>query len=235
MAVAVLEKNTDTLEKIESTENVQFKNSYASHGISDEQHNAKIGEVYAKLINPNAKIDEILGRTQDAAPTAANVAAPEKTYNDRPYFADSARTDSVLFRADSPVNRRVEMVAPADEEEENEDLRPTPTTIQYKTYGVKKAAEEGKIETRSTEKRSVFSKKEKIAIAVVIAVIVAMFALIIINSAILSGINSEMSDLQSSLTTVRASYASVSDRVNEYLSNAIKNAEDFAIFKGMVK
>lgn len=230
MAVAILEREAEILEKIES------KNGYVTRSLEDEQHNAQIGNVYAKLINPNAKIDEILGRV----PAQPVVVEPAKEVY-QPYFVESARTDSILFRADSPVNRRVETTQPLVraevevEEEENEDLRPTPTTIQYKTNGVKKTVEEGKVETRSAEKRSVFSKKEKIAIAVVIGVIIAMFALIIVNSAIISGINAEVSSLQSTLTTVKASYASVSDEVNSLISNAVKDAENFAIFRGMIK
>ncbi len=62
-----------------------------------------------------------------------------------------------------------------------------------------------------------------------------MFVLIIVNSAILSGISSDMGSLQSSLTDIKASYASVSDKVNEYLANAVKNAEQFAILSGLIK
>ncbi len=234
MAVAILEKRTENLEKIESSENVQFRNGYVAREISDEQHNAQIGATYAKLINPNAGIDEILGRTQ------AMHVEDKEVESDGLYLVENARADAEIFRADSPINRRVVDVQPVyaeqTEEEEDEELRPTPTTMQYKTYGIASASEEGKINTRSTsEKSKIFSKKEKIAIAVVISVIVAMFVLIIVNSAILSGISSDMSSLQSSLTDIKASYASVSDEVNDYLANAVKNAEQFAILSGLIK
>lgn len=229
MAVATLEREIKTLEKTESTDKVKSGIGYATRNIEDEQHNAKIGEVYARLINPSVKIDEILGRTATEEPAVSN-----NTY--RPYLVENARADADIFRADSPVNSKAAVYDELDaEEEENEDLRPTPTTIQYKTTGLKSAVEEDRIETRSAEKRSVFSKKEKIAIAVVIGVIIAMFALIIINSAILSGINAEVSALQSTLTTVKASYASVSDEVSSLISSAVRDAEDFAILKGMIK
>ena len=62
-----------------------------------------------------------------------------------------------------------------------------------------------------------------------------MFALIIINSAILSGINSEMSSLQTSLTTVKASYAGVSNAIEEQIANAVQNAEKYAASMGLIK
>lgn len=228
MAVSLLERNTETLEKIESRE-LQFNNLYNNRLYEDERHNAQISETYARLINPNAKVDEVLGRVQ------ADTAVKQE-----PYLVENARADAEIFRADSPINRRVIDVQPVyseqDSEEENEDLMPTKTTIQYKTTDVKRTAEEGKIEDTAAKKHiSVFSKKEKLIIAIVIGVIVAMFTLIIVNSAFLSGINNDVSSLQSTLASVKASYASISDEVNAYVSNAVKDVEDFAVFKGMVR
>ncbi len=232
MAVAVLERDVNTLEKTEEERKI---NSGLNNQMSaDEQHNAQISEIYARLISSTANVDEVLGRTQQPVAPQAH-----KELFSEPYLVENARADSAIFRADSPVNRKVTDMQPVmaaeDSEEENDDLRPTSTTIQYKTYGVKKTDEEGKAEITNAEKRAGLSKKEKIIIAAVVSIIIAMFVLIIVNSAVISGINADLGSLQSSLTTVKASYAGVSDEVNDLMSSASENAKEFALSIGMIK
>jgi len=215
---------------------------------ADEAHNARIKSNYAMLINPDMKIDDLLGReerqTQAAAPAVTVQASPvvntsEVTTN-RPYLVENARADSVLFRADNPLNRRGFEIAQENAqtdngEEENEDLVPTATTIQYKSAAVKDIVEEGKINTRSAEKRAKLSKKEKIIIAAVVSVIVALFALIIINSAIISNLNSDIGSLQSSLTDVTRAYSGISGQVHDFETTIMDRVEDFARFNSMIK
>lgn len=235
MAVAILERSTETLQRTEDSREIKLNSVKSAAAVSDEQHNARISETYARLINPNAKIDEILGRAEtEIAP------ARKELFVDKPYLVENARADAAIFRADNPVNRKVievqpMVVAQQDSEEDNEDLRPTQTTIQYKTTGVRKQVEESKTLGKDVEKRESLSKKEKIVIAVIVGIVVAMFALIIINSAILSGINSEMSALQSTLTTVKTDYAGVSEEVSDFISNVVENAENLAQNIGLVK
>lgn len=231
MAVAVLERDVNTLEKIEEERKVN--SGVNPQMTADEQHNAQIREAYARLISDTTNVDEVLCRSQKTEPV--------KVRNElfaEPYFAESARTNSEIFRADSPVNRRLAeaqtVMAAEDSEEENEDLRPTSTTIQYKTYGVKKTVEEGEVANAATEKRTGLSKKEKIIIAAVVAIIVAMLVLIIVNSAVISNINADLGDLQSSLTTVKLSYSNISDEVTDLSQNAIENAKEFAESIGMI-
>ena len=231
MAVAVLERNVNTLEKIEEERKVN--SGFNSQMTADEQHNAQIRENYARLISDTTNVDEVLGRSQSAeAPKARNVLFAE------PYFAESARTSSEIFRADSPINRKVADVQPVmaveEGEEENEDLRPTSTTIQYKTYGVKKTVEEGEAANVATEKRTGLSKKEKIVIAAEVSIIVAMLILIIVNSAVISSINADLGNLQTSLTTVKLSYSNISDEVTDLSQNAVQNAKEFAESIGMI-
>lgn len=234
--------------------------------ISEQEHNARIRRNYAALIDPNKKLDEILNREQPAAeevapvldygytPVAAQdsiatpdpVAAPvyEQSYAPTftPEFVTGARADAEIFRADSEVNRHlfapVQAVAEEGEEEENEDLVPTATTIQYKTLGVKKSAENSaKIENTAAKKQPKInlSKRDKIVIAVVVSVVVALFVLIIINSAVLSGLNNSVSNLQSSLTTVKGAFEGVKDEISPYLNITDKELNDFALLKGWVK
>ena len=230
MAVAVLERDVNTLEKIEEERKVGGFNAQMS---ADEQHNAQISEIYARLISSNNNVDEVLGRSQQAVESK-----PRNVLFAEPYLVENARADSEIFRADSPINRRTMEMQPAmvaeDSEEENEDLRPTSTTIQYKTYGVKRSVEEGNAEKANTEKRGGLSKKEKIVIAAVVSIILVMLVLIIVNSAVISGINADLGSLQSSLEVVKGSYAGISDEVSNTLKDAVENATEYAISHGMI-
>ena len=227
MAVAVLERDVNTLEKIEEERKIGGFNAQMS---ADEQHNAQISERYARLISSNNSVDEILGRSQQVVESK-----PRNELFAKPYLVENARADAEIFRADSPVNRKVMEMQPVmvaeDSEEENEDLRPTSTTIQYKTYGVKKAVEEN----TDTEKRAGLSKKEKIVIAAVVSIIVAMLVLIIVNSAVISGINADLGSLQSSLEVVKGSYAGISDEVSNISNDAAETVKEFAISVGMIR
>lgn len=248
MAVApVLERRTATEERTSV--------SYNPNYISDEEHNARIKQNYARLINPEANLDEVLQRGEasraaviEEVPVATEraemyaPAAPARIDYGAPAFAQNARAESILFRADSEVNQRLfaetnqtVMQQQDESEEENEDLRPTPTTIQYKTSGVTKTVEEGKIDNTDAEKRTGLSKKDKIVIAAIVSVVVVMLVLIIVNSAVLSGINNDVSSLQSSLTTIKASYEGVKDELNPYLTPTQDDIARFALQLGWVK
>ena len=236
MAVA-----TPVLERNDSAE----KNFGTALETADELHNSKIKENYARLINPDFKKEEA---EKSAAPVYeqpvyeqsfevqknAYSAAPEK-----PYLIEGARADADIFRADSPINRKFvqpEQVAQAEsDDEENEDLRPTRTTIQYKTSDVKSTVEEGVIANNDAEKRTGLSKRDKIIIAVVVSVIVALFVLIIVNSAIISGLNNDLNSLQSSLTNVKAAYAGVSDEITSFQQGIAETVAQFARDNGMIK
>ena len=54
MAVAILEKSIEALQKNEDSRVIKLNRVYDANAISDEQHNAKIAETHARLINPNA-------------------------------------------------------------------------------------------------------------------------------------------------------------------------------------
>ncbi len=241
MAVAVVER-----EQI---------NSVGALKKADEAHNARIKNNYAMLINPDTKIDDLLCREEASvaaaapavnfAPAAPAVnfapAAPAReAYVSRPYLVENARADSILFRADSPINRRENAVAQVNaqaecDDEDNEDLRPTATTIQYKTAVADKSATEGKISNHGAEKRVKLNKKEKIIVAVVVGVIVALLALIIINAAYISNLNSEISSLQSSLTDVTRAYSGISGQVRDFEAGIMDKVEEFARFHNMIK
>ncbi len=233
MAVAVIER-----EQINSANALKR---------ADEAHNARIKSNYAMLINPDAKLEDLLNRSEPQAAAAVEpavavqptVAAPvREVIVNKPYLVENARADSVLFRADNPLNRRSVQAVQENvqqEEEENEDSLPTPTTIQYRSAVVRNTVEEGKISNAGAEKRTKLSKKEKIIIAAVISVIVALFALIIINSAIISSLNSDIGSLQSSLTDVTRAYSGISGQVRDFEATIFDKVDEFARFNNMIK
>lgn len=190
----------------------------SEYNLTDEEHNARIKQNYARLINPDNKIDEAL----DRAPVA-NVEAPvmpkQETSIAQPEPVQSARADADIFNAHSEINQRLAaqqrqiLAEQNSDEEENEDLRPTQTTIQYKTPAMKAAAEEGRIQNVAVDKHASLSKRDKIIIAAIVSAIVVMLVLIIINSVVLTNLNSDVSYLQSSLTTMKGSYEGVKDQI----------------------
>jgi cell division protein FtsL len=212
---------TPILEReVKLTDNgIQQKSTNSTQATYEELHNARIRDNYARLINPNFKIEDLF-----AEPSVEEVKAPEKAAvvteqvaqpAAKPYLVENARADAAIFRADSAVNRKVSNVAPAattqSEEEENEDLRPTGTTIQYQT--IKNSGKVTVQDNKSESKDFVFGKREKIIVAVFISVVVALFALVIINSAIIANLNNDISAIQNSLTTVRGALAGVNGEI----------------------
>lgn len=244
VATPVLERNADTKEREHKRE---YRDTFMT---ADERHNSQISENYAKLINPDSKLGDII-----AAKRVAEVPAPveslipvRQAVAQKPYLVENARVDADIFRADNPVNRKlIESAGIGEiysqyEEEENEDLRPTMTTIQYKSVGsveykegIKKAKASGKIETKPAQtKKLSLSKKDKIIIAVALAVIIALFVLIIVNSAVISSLSSDVNSLQTTLTQAETTYTEVLAEKTQYLDNIEQIVSDFATDNGMI-
>lgn len=230
--------DTPVLERI--TQDAEKKCSVPSRMdvMAEEEHNARIRDTYARLINPDNKIEDVFKRTEEKAPTAsaqpavqsAPAAAPVRRSitGNHPYVVESARTNAAVFRADSAVNAQRAQITPiktaetavaAPAEEENEDLRPTPTTIQYQTIGmtdVKKTAQ-------TQKKGFVFGKREKIIVAVFVAVVIALLTLVIVNATIISNINAEIAHVQDSIITVRGAIAGVNSSVGGIVEEIVAN------------
>lgn len=222
MSVAVLERKVNTEEE-------------------DKLHNSQISEQYKKLIDPESTLLELLAKSapvdydaefkahkREHASIPVHTREPERTYR-----VENARADSELFRADSPINSKAKAIA--TEEEDNEDLRPTPTTIKYGTEA--KALGKSKIETK--EKKAAITgltKRDKLIIAVACTVIIALFVLIIVNSAIISSLNNDISVLQNTLTQSEATYNNILAERNAYLDegNLYQVVSNFATNNGMV-
>ena len=214
VATPVLERKTAVEERTSRI--------YEFNQIADEEHNARIKQNYAKLINPENKIDEVLDRAP-VEEVEAPVATEQHISYAQPEPMQSARADADIFHAHSEINQRLAkqrqiLAEQNSSEEENEDLRPTVTTIQYKTTGVKTMVVEGKIANTVVEKHSGVTKKDKIIVAAIVGTIVVLLTLIIINAVALANVNGVVSYLQSSLTALKGSYEGVKDEIYPWVS-----------------
>lgn len=210
--------------------------------------------------------DGIIARPASAVQTPAAEApayAPAHSAAQPVYVVKNARANADIFRADSPVNRPAQAyastpaqayeaaramaaanAAPATEEEENEDLRPTPTTIQYQTIGadgtviINSAArtmQEGEIARpaeREEPAKISLTKRDKVIIGVIVSLILAVFVLIIVNSAIISGLNSEIAAYEGMVSDVQSQYTAVAEDLEELTS--YDNIYNVAIENGWI-
>lgn len=210
--------------------------------------------------------DGIIARPASAVQTPAAESpayAPAHSAAQPVYVVKNARANADIFRADSPVNRPAQAyastpaqayeaaramaaanAAPATEEEENEDLRPTPTTIQYQTIGadgtviINSAArtmQEGEISRpaeREEPAKISLTKRDKVIIGVIVSLILAVFVLIIVNSAIISGLNSEIAAYEGMVSDVQSQYAAVAEDLEELTS--YDNIYNVAIENGWI-
>ena len=220
-ATPVLERRPE--EKIRTTFRAQnFVDSYEE----EEVHNARIRDNYARIINPESKISDIISAAEKQEEVAEVQTQKEvaSTVSTRPYLVENARSDSAIFRADNPINKAQTSIGSAktvkavEAEEEDEDLRPTPTTIQYQT--ITRGETKNAMATSGKSKRAL-TKKEKIVIAIYVCVIVALLALVVINSFIISGLSENIASVQSELTTVRGALAGVNSSIAELVPDSV--------------
>lgn len=221
----VFERNTNTYKEDERRKERMS---------AEANHNSRISDNYARLVNPENKIKDIIASidaegSQIVQPVVEDIQPvmqrPQAIVNQSPaYFVRNARADADIFRADSPVNTPAEYMLPHPvytNVTEGEDLRPVSANMQYQTVGVNSSVmpfnsadrDESKI-TRSTEQtekesRFVLKRRDKVIWGVVVALIVAAFTLIIINSAVISNLKSDISELEALRQTAVAEYEQV--------------------------
>ncbi|MCD8306724.1 MAG: hypothetical protein LUD51_00635 [Clostridia bacterium] len=194
------------------------------------------------------------------AQQAYTAPAPQQTFQAGPQLVQSARVTSDLFRVKDPAPAA--QAAPAQEafdyntaafevvsqstsfnpiaapaaaaataEEENEDLVPTMTTRQYKTR------EDGRIENIGAAKKSsiMLSKRDKILMFSIIGIVAVLFVLIIVNAAIISGLNSQVSDVEQEYNAVYSEYAEIDSQIQDTLTDLETNMDQYAADLGMTK
>ena len=202
-----------------------------THMSADECHNMRIKSNYEKLINPDSTVSDIIPNE------VQQKHVEEPAVESAPLLVEGARVDSDLFRVDSIINSRQAEQEPEvqeAEEEENEDLRPSEETFKYKTKAASKVVIEEKASSRE-KSTSKFSKRYKIIMAVALAVIVVLFALVIINSTVLSNLNQQVSYLENDLAAAQQSYDEILEDKESYFENIEETIADFARKKGMSK
>ena len=222
----VLERKLNTEEKTAEARNTALMNE-------EDRHNSQISSKYKALINPDATAHDVLGKEVTVQRRSEITAVPVK--EQKPFLVENARVDSDLFRADSVINRKTEISAIA-EEEENEDLRPALETIKYRTENKSKIVIDDKISNKKS-RLSKLSKRDIIIIAATALVVLALFILVVINSAVLSNINNEIDYLQSDLAIAREDYNEALKIKEDYLeeNNISQIVNQFAAEMGMVK
>lgn len=161
---------------------------------------------------------------QQAAPVQQ--AAPAQA---APSF-EHHRVTADIFRADSAINAQTAYAEPAPAyeqapayqeaaytapayeqapaadvyEEESADLKPTATTIQYRT-DLYRDEQQAAVE----EKRGALTAKGKLLMAIYAIVVVVVMALIIVNTSVLKTLDGEMAAREAQLGEVLARYESV--------------------------
>lgn len=208
----VLERRASELNRVN---NIPFAVPTRSEYEAEDEHNARIKDNYARLINPNNRIEDVFNQG-GVAPVQEPVKAAQPVQAE-PYLVKNARADAAIFRADNPINQRfvadAVVVDQPCEEEESEDLRPTATTRQYRTVDV---AEE-EVESKYSERISM-TKKQKTAVIVAIAIVVSLIVLIIINSTVIANLTTDIAQLNSDIAAVnseiQASVANITDKIN---------------------
>lgn len=254
-ATPVLERRLSALEKksIPVTENPE-----------EIQHNAQIREKYARLMDRSISVNELMGREEEVDTSSMQKFNQSEYYKANPHEAlfgnrselnavnnnnapaaprielvTNARADADIFRADSPINQRYfaeqQIVNDAVmNEDESEDLRPTPATIQY---GSAERINDEAIptstvkETEKAETRPAIGKREKIIIGTFISMVVALFVLVIINSAIISKLNSDINTAEESLAAIESEYARVYESVED--AKSVESVYEYALQNNM--
>ncbi len=223
MAVSVLERPTQQILYI-PTKNVQDD--------LDREHNAHISENYNRLIHPDEQVKK---QETTAAQVPVETAAPVKplapiaqeaeAFYDEGTFARHL-TSEYLFNA--PIAKTAanaasqeqamaqDMQAPiidkAEDEEDDEDLKPTKETLSYLNK-----ATTAPVTAKTSEK--LVNKKERIVFASFISLVVCLIVLVIVNAAIISSLNKNLSSVESEASATYERYTQVSQSLDKALSD----------------
>ena len=221
--------------------------------------NARISENYQKLINPDFKSAEeiaveapVFMPQQQAQSAFMPERQAESAYVQQPAAAPERARVSDIFRADSPIrsagldfaeptvyaepaeapSEPVQEFAPQEQfyAEETEDLRPTATTIQYRSD----LFENEKQTVSEEKKRYSLTAKGKLLMAVYALVVVVILALIIVNTSVLRTLDQDVAAQEARLSEVMAEQSDVQSYIDEITSDdyIISWAEDNGFVRG---
>ena len=194
----------------------------------------------------NARADADIFRADN--PINAIGALNEPIINRQAY----ASTPAEAYAAARAIAAATAPVAPAPAvqqiqvpESESEDLRPTATTIQYQTIGADgtviidspaRAKQEGEIdrpaEREENVKKLTLSRRDKTIIGIIVGLIMAVFVLIIVNSAVISNLNNDIDRLEGMAETARTEMSSAASEYENLTSR--ENIYNSAVDMGWI-
>lgn len=210
---------------------------------TDAMHNAKIRDNMKRLLSREDDIADLFAEPRQDRASAPVEETPEEFVRridaikisepKKPYIRQEARETSNIFRADNELNRnRVLRIRPTlarEEDVESEDLRPTQATIQYKTVSNKAAS---KVNSANAAAKQEITSREKIILFAFIGVVIALFALVIINSAIIASLGNDLAAVKSNIDAAKDSLVAVNQGIRNIV--APENIANFAEAHNMI-
>ena len=182
----------------------------------------------------NARADADIFRADN--PVNAIGALNEPIINRQAY----ASTPAEAYAAARAIAAATAPVAPAPAvqqiqvpESESEDLRPTATTIQYQTIGADGTVMiDRPAEREENVKKLTLSRRDKTIIGIIVGLIMAVFVLIIVNSAVISNLNNDIDRLEGMAETARTEMSSAASEYENLTSR--KNIYNLAVEMGWI-
>lgn len=142
-------------------------------------------------------------------------------------YAETVKDSAVI--EETPVETEVETVE-AVQDCLDEDIRPTSTTMQFGDDADVDIRNEAKTLVKN-EKSFALSTKGKIIIALYSVVVALVFALIIINTTMLSAIRGDISSARVKLNNVRVEYQESLDRLQDLEDLVPERAEELGMIR----
>ena len=159
----------------------------------------------------------------------ANIRMRENLQKLLNYDRYEAIQDSVVVE-ETPVEE-VAVVVETTTDCLDEDIRPTSTTMQFGDDADTDIRNE--VKTGATEQTKTFglSKKGKVIIALYSVVVALIFALIIVNSAVLSSLRSDIAAKEAQLSAITNEYQLSESRLQELENQVAEKAEELGMIK----
>lgn len=196
---------------------------------------AKRSETSSNFYNQNAGGVGLLERPVEVNQEVTNTSVKENDFDQ--VKANMRRNLDMLLNYGKPTQDVVEAPEKVVEEVKNEasqedDLRPTFTTMQFGDVDVDTIRSEMKNDTEE-KKHYRLTGKGKIAVILYALTVVVVMALIILNTGIISSLNRSNAESFATLTEKRAEYQMLSSEIDSISSN--EYVIDKATEMGMVQ
>lgn len=160
---------------------------------------------------------------------SAPIAAPEReayapAYAEPAYAEPEAPVSPISVQETYAVPEYADEAAEAYAEEENEDLAPTATTIQYRT---EQRAREDKRTVVEEKRGHAMTTQGKLLMAIYAVVVVVILALIIINSSVLRNLDASIAENRAALFAATEQAQQLQDEIDNLTSpdSIIERAE----------